>query len=576
MAEFDTIIKGGTIVDGALVPPYKADLGIKEGKIAKIGHLKSSDAKQVLDASGLIVAPGVIDLHCHYDAPIHWDPSCSIGSWHGVTSVTNGNCGFGFAPVRHKDADRSMWSMERNEAIPYEAMKATMPFTWETFPEWMDHIDRLPKGVNMIQLVPVTPLVSYVMGGWDQAKSRQPNDKEMADIIQVLDGAMAVGANGWAAQRLTGYGASVQRDYDGTLMVSDIMSDEFYLALAKAMNKYDRGTIQFAQVSGAIDEGIEGPRRDVDFGGQLAAVSNKPLIFNAVAAIDERPQVFRAMLSVVDQYNKQGVPLVGHAVTIRANFRFSFTDQWNLFDNVDAWREATLGTAEERKAKLANPTLRQAMKADYDRTKQPKVLGDIAEFVCRKIYRDDLRSKYQDRTVRDIAQAENKHVIDALLDVSAADDWKTQWLTPTRNQNPEYCKEMLSHRTVAGFSDGGAHTKFQNLGSFPTDLLIWMVRDTGMITLEQAHYHLSYMPAWVAGFKDRGCLREGMAADILVYDLEKLAIKEPEVVYDVPPNNGSRLVQRPEGYRWIMVNGQVTFENARETGVYPGKLLRCS
>jgi N-acyl-D-aspartate/D-glutamate deacylase len=576
MAEFDTIIKGGTIVDGTLIPPYKADIGIKGGKIAKIGHLKGSEAKQVLDASGLIVAPGVIDLHCHYDAPIHWDPSCSIGSWHGVTSVTNGNCGFGFAPVRHKDADRSMWSMERNEAIPYEAMKATMPFTWETFPEWMDHIDRLPKGVNMIQLVPVTPLVSYVMGGWDQAKSRQPNEKELAEIVRVLDDAMAAGANGWGAQRLTGYGASVQRDYDGTLMVSDIMSDEFYLALAKALRKYDRGTIQFAQVSGAIDEGIEAPRRDMDFGGRLAEASNRPLIFNAVAAIDDRPQVFRTMLEVVDEYNKKGVPLVGHAVTIRANFRFSFTDQWNLFDNVDAWREATLGTVEERKAKLNNPTLRQGMKDEYERTKQPKVLGDIADFVCRKISRDDLRTKYQDRTVRDIAQAENKHVVDALLDVSAADDWKTQWLTPTRNQNPEYCKEMLSHRTVAGFSDGGAHTKFQNLGSFPTDLLSWMVRDTSKITLEQAHYHLSYMPAWVAGFKDRGCIREGMAADILVYDLEKLAIKEPEVLYDVPPNNDSRLVQRPEGYRWIMVNGQVTFEDSKETGVYPGKLLRCS
>src|SRR5229473_1028063 len=118
MAEFDKLIKGGTIVDGTGLPPYKADVGIKNGKIAKIGHLKTSDAKQVLDATGLIVAPGVIDLHCHYDAPLHWDPSCSIGSWHGVTSVTNGNCGFGFAPVRHKDADRAMYSMERNEANP--------------------------------------------------------------------------------------------------------------------------------------------------------------------------------------------------------------------------------------------------------------------------------------------------------------------------------------------------------------------------------------------------------------------------------------------------------------------------
>ncbi len=167
MAEFDKIIKGGTVVDGTLTPPFKADVGIKDGKIARVGYLKSGDAKQTLDATGLIVAPGAIDLHCHYDAPIFWDPACSIGSWHGVTSVTNGNCGFGFAPVHHKDAERSMRSMERNEAIPFEAMKASMPFTWETVAQFLDHLERLPKAVNMMQLVPVTPLVSYVMGGWE-------------------------------------------------------------------------------------------------------------------------------------------------------------------------------------------------------------------------------------------------------------------------------------------------------------------------------------------------------------------------------------------------------------------------
>lgn len=574
MAQFDTVIKGGTIVDGTLVPPYKADLAIKNDKIVKIGKVNSSDAAKVLDASGLIVAPGAVDLHAHYDAPIHWDPYCTIGSWHGVTSVTNGNCGFGFAPVHHKDADRSMWSMERNEAIPFDAMKATMPFSWETFPQWMDHIDRLPKGINMIQLVPVTPLVSYVMGGWDQAKSRQPNEKEMAEILSILDEAMAVGANGWAAQRLTGYGASVQRDYDGTLMVSDLMADDFYLAMAKAMSKYDRGTIQFAQVSGALDEGIEGPRKDMSFAGRLAELANHPLIFNAVVVTDERPEVFRTMLSVVDDYNRKGIPLVAHGLTMRLDFKFSLEEKWNLFDNVDAWREATLGTEEERKAKLMRPDLRQAMRAEYDRTKQPKALGDIADFICRKVESAELRKKYRDRTVGDIARQENKHVIDVLIDISAADNWKTEWLTPVRNQNPDYCRELLSHRTVAGFSDGGAHTKFQTLGAYVTDLLTWMVRDTGKLTLEQAHYHLSYLPAWVAGFKDRGCLKEGMAADILVYDLEKLAVKPTEILYDVPPNNWRR-VQGAEGYRWIMVNGQVTFEEGKATGALPGKLVRC-
>jgi N-acyl-D-aspartate/D-glutamate deacylase len=154
MATFDTIIKGGTVVDGTRVPRYKADIGIKNGKVAKIGRLNSSDATTVLDASGLIVAPGFIDLHTHYDAQLHWDPYCSIGGWHGVTSVTIGNCGFGFAPVYAKDFDRALLSLSRNEAIPLEPMKVSMAPEWETFPQWMDHLDRLPLGVNLSHITP--------------------------------------------------------------------------------------------------------------------------------------------------------------------------------------------------------------------------------------------------------------------------------------------------------------------------------------------------------------------------------------------------------------------------------------
>ncbi|MBI3796038.1 MAG: amidohydrolase family protein, partial [Deltaproteobacteria bacterium] len=154
MAEFDTIIKDGTVVDGTRVPRYKADIGIKGGKIAKIGRLNSSDAKQVLDARGLIVAPGGIDLHTHYDAQIHWDPYLSISSWHGVTSITMGNCGFGFAPLRPRDAERAMLALSRNEAIPLEPMRVSMDFNWETFPQYLDRLERLPLGINISHLFP--------------------------------------------------------------------------------------------------------------------------------------------------------------------------------------------------------------------------------------------------------------------------------------------------------------------------------------------------------------------------------------------------------------------------------------
>ena len=438
-----------------------------------------------------------------------------------------------------------------------------MPFTWETLPQWMDHIERLPKAVNMMQLVPVTPLVSYVMGGWDQAKSRQPNEKELARMVEILDEAMAV-----RRQRL---GGPAPGSADSRLSAITTDPDGLGSDGGQGLPDSGQGLAQVRSRPHPICAGL-GRRRARSRGRSPARYrfrratgrgQQPPARLQRIVPNSHQPDVFRAQASVVDEYNRKGVALVGHAVTVRLNIRCCFLEEWTFFDNVDPWREALMGSLEERKAKLADPDRRQILKHIYDRSRQPIFAGDIANFVCRKISRDELRSKYQDRTVSDIAKSENKHVVDVLLDVSAADDWKTQWISGVFNSRPEYCKELLSHRTVAGFSDGGAHAKFQTMGIYPTDLLTWLVRDTGTITLEQAHYHLSYMPAWTAGFKDRGAIREGLAADMLIYDLDKLGIEEPESVNDLPPDNDSRLVQRPRGYRWIMVNGQSLSKMAR-------------
>ncbi len=579
MAEFDAIIKGGTIVDGARVPRYRADLGIKNGKIAKIGRLNSSDARQVLDASGLIVAPGAIDLHTHYDAQIHWDPYCSIGSWHGVTSVTIGNCGFGFAPVHAKDAERAMLALSRNEAIPLEPMKVSMPFDWETFPQWMDHLDRVPLGINLSQLVPVTPIVAYAMGGFTEAKKRLPNETEMGEIVRLLHEAMDAGAVGWGAQRLFPDSiAAVQRDYDGTPMISDVLPDEFYLTLAKALSERGEGCIQFTQAGGNFQEGIQGLlgglERDFGFNVQLAEKSGRPVLYNLIAANDQFPQFYRSQLKLLTEANAKGIPVFGQAATVRANFTLTFED-WNLFDNSPVWREATLGTVEEKKAKLANPETRQAMKGEYNSGQVViDIFGQVAKFIAKKVDRPALKEKYEGLAVEQIAEKENKHIIDALLDLSVADNLKTEWRTPLLNLNVEHHKEvMTSPYTIAGLSDGGAHMKFLTTGVWPTDLLMWMVRDTRALSLEEAHFRLSGLPAWAAGFKDRGHLREGMAADIVVYNLEKLGIGPTEIAYDVPAGEWRR-VQKAEGYRWIMVNGQVTFEDGQCAGTTPGKLLR--
>ena len=250
-----------------------------------------------------------------------------------------------------------------------------------------------------------------------------------------------------------------------------------------------------------------------------------------------------------------------------------------MFDLSPVWREATLGTAAQRKAKLSDPRIRQALKREYDTAEFAKSRPflpfeiEIGTYVATRIVRADLK-KYEGRTVADIAAAERKHVIDAMLDLSVADALQTEWSTPLLNHKPEYAREvMASPYTLAGVSDGGAHMKFLTAGIWPTDLLTWMVCDTGILTLEDAHYRMSGMQAWAAGFKDRGLVREGLAADLMNYDLDALAIGPTEIMEDVPAGEWRR-VRRANGYHWIVVNGEVIYESGRCTGATPGRLLR--
>lgn len=575
MPQFDSIIKNGTIVDGTRVPRYKADIGIKNGKIAKIGRLNANDATKVVDANGLIVAPGFIDLHTHYDAQLHWDPYCTIGSWHGVTSVTIGNCGFGFAPLRPQDADRAMLALSRTEAIPLEPMRVSMKIDWETFPQYMDRLSHMPLGVNVSHLFPIAPAVAYVMGGFDDAKKRFPNEAEMATIIRLYHEAVAAGAAGWSAQRLVPEGrVSVQRDYDGTPMITDILPDSFYNAMAQAMADEGDGCIQFTQ-SGATDAKFS-VDEDFRFLEKMADISGRPLLYNAIIVSDRHPESHKAQLNWVEAANSRGVRVFGQAVTARAPVRMTLED-WNLFDSIPAWKNATLGTVEERKAKMSRPELRAEMRADYDAGGMETlniVFGEFHKFIARKVRNTDLKLKYEGMSVTQIAEKEGKHVIDAMLDLSVADDLRTEWAGPIENANIAGYKDLMnSPYTMPGVSDGGAHVKFITPAIYPTEVLSWLVRETGILSLEEAHFRLSGLMAWAAGFKDRGTLREGMAADIVMYDLNTVNSRPSEILYDLPANEWRR-VQKADGYRHIMVNGDITFNDGICTGVTPGTLLR--
>jgi len=433
----------------------------------------------------------------------------------------------------------------------------------------------MPLGINISHLFPIAPAVAYVMGGFDAAKKRFPNEKELATIIRHFHEAMEAGAAGWSAQRLVPESrVSVQRDYDGTPMITDILPDEFYLAMARAMAEQGDGCIQFTQ-SGA-SESTFGIEDDFRFLEKMAEASGRPLLYNAILISDKHPESHKAQLNWVEQANARGVRVFGQAVTARAPVRMTLED-WNLFDSIPAWKDATLGTLEERKAKMARPELRQAMREDYDKGGMETlniVFGEFDKFIARKVRNPALKLKYEGLSVQQIAEKEHKHVIDAMLDVSVADDLRTEWAGPVANANIEGYKDLLrSPYTMPGVSDGGAHVKFITPAIYPTEVLAWLVREAGVLTLEEAHFRLSGLMAWAAGFKDRGTLREGLAADIVIYDLDTVQALPSEIAYDLPANEWRR-VQKAEGYKYIMVNGDVTFQDGTCTGATPGKLLR--
>jgi N-acyl-D-amino-acid deacylase len=571
MADYDIQIKGGTVVDGTRVPRYQGDVWIKDGKIAQIGGRSPGFANKVIDANGLIVAPGFVDLHTHYDAQIRWDPWCTISGWHGVTSLVLGNCGFGFAPVKPDFRDRSMLTMTRTEAIPYDSMKAGMNWDWETIPEYLDSLDRSPKGINCIQYMPTASLMIYVMG-LDAAKTRPATDAERAEMARLLNQGMDAGLCGFSIQRLGRN--SGQADFDGSPMVTDTMCDEDILNLARVLRDRDEGFIEITQATGHIKD-------DLAFVEKLAETAQRPILFQAITASRTNPDIHRKSLQWVERMRAKNLPIFGQGGTVRSGFALTL-EHWNLYDVSTPWRQMLTGTKEEKIAKMKDPAIREAIKSEramraLDRN-APGIGGKLPRLIVQWVENKPEIEKYVGKSLGQIAGEEGKHPADVMVDLSLATDLKAEFLQPEQQFNADYNAEIIneSQFTFPGVSDGGAHTKFFTGGAFTTDFLRWIVRDEQKVTLEEAHYRLSALPAHAAGFRDRGYLREGAAADVVVYDLKGLDI-EPEWVGEVThdlPGGEWRRVQRAKGYRSIIVNGVETFAEDKCTGATPGKLLR--
>lgn len=562
---FDTIIRGGTIIDGTRYPRYKGDIGIIGGRIARIGNLSDSEADVDLDASNLIVAPGHIDLHTHYDAQVFWDPYCSNSGENGVTTVVTGNCGFGFAPCRPEHRDRYMLMMENTEQVPVKQLKLALPWNWETFPEWLDVLKAQPKGINLLMFLPLNPLMIYVMGV-DGAKSRRPTKDELGIMKQLIHEAMDAGACGIGLSHL-GEGNS-HKDYDGTPMPTDTMHKEDAAELASVLRERDEGFIQVLPQLGF--------NRDFELAELLARASCRPVVVNVISPTTMAPDLHLEQLQWLEEMRAKGLQVFGQGFLHRAWSEFNLFEM-NINDHIPVWRDlACLQLVDKKLSLIADPDFRKRMKETYDPMQLAVGSGPLEDIRVSTSGGHAELEKYLGKSLSEIAISEQKHVVDVMLDLWIASKGQSDFATiAPSGDDPQLMATALNHPLIlAGTSDGGAHSKFYIGGHWPTEHIIWLQRQSGVISLEDLHAKMSNEPARVAGLTDRGTLRPGMKADIIIYDYDglDLAAGPYELRHDLPGGDWRRYRQS-SGYHFVLVNGVVTHVDGAPTGHHPGEFV---
>ncbi|MEJ0026322.1 MAG: amidohydrolase family protein [Rhizomicrobium sp.] len=571
--EFDLIIQGGTVVDGSGAPRFTADIGIANGRIGKIGNLSRAAAAKRIDAAGLIVAPGSIDIHSHYDAQLAWDPYCRSSGWHGVTSSVVGICGFGFAPCKRTDEahERYMRMMENTEQVPYAVMKKALPWSWETFPEWLDYLRSLPKGINIATYLPMNPLLSYVVGA-DEAKRRPATAAERKQMRDILHEAMDAGASGFSFSHLGAEGNS-HVDYDFTAMPADVMAFEEAYNLADVLRERGEGSVQALIEIQGMD--LSKSVKEREFLEELARRAERPIIHNMTSVDPAGPVFHRSVMRWLDDCAAKGLQVYSQAFSIRTWIQMRVAE-YNAWDSVPIFREYSSAGLDGKLRLAKDPDFRRRMKEVYNEEEMGWAAGSLEDMRLIAVPGAPQLERNVGKTVRAIAAESGQTVIDTFFDIVAATNLEAEFRPKSNDPNPDYYEEIFRHpRMVIGASDGGAHTKFFCGGYFPTDFLTWLVRDEKRFTIEEAHHMLAAKPARLFGLSDRGLLQEGKAADIVIYDFEKLSFDHEKYgrLVDLPGGDWARAVI-PRGIRFTIVNGEITHEDSVTTGAHPGKVLR--
>jgi N-acyl-D-aspartate/D-glutamate deacylase len=561
--QYDLLIKNGTVIDGSGMPRFRADVGIVHGKIAAIGKIRDG-AKQVLDAEGHVVAPGFIDGHTHMDAQVFWDPLGTCSCWHGITSVVMGNCGFSLAPCPEKDKLLVMRNLERAEDISPEAMNAGIKWSWTTYPEYLDAVDRLPKGINYTAYIGHSALRTYVMG--ERAFTDAATAGDLEAMKREVRDAIRAGAIGFTTSRTRNH-----QTPDGQPVASRLAQWDEVQQLVGVMGDLGAGVFEIA----GEDTDINPDLRD-DYLGRLKALAVETGVPVTFGVFHRRyaPDLWRQYLATIDDTAAAGGRMFAQVHSRSINVVLSFQTV-TPFDKLPVWRDIRKLPLAEQEAKLRDPDIRrQLVEAVHQTPRESKGVGAEprkANFKWLWVM-DKATPPY--RSVAELAEEQNKDPVEVFIDLSLAKNLKQFFLQPLVNENEEYALEMMKHpRAVVTFSDSGAHVSQIMDSSLQTHLLSYWVRTKQAVTLEEAVKMLSFVPASQWGLNGRGLLREGWNADVVVFNSDTIAPMMPELVYDLPAG-ARRLKQKAAGILATVVNGEVVLRNNEHTGALPGQLLR--
>ncbi|MBV1904687.1 MAG: amidohydrolase family protein [Pseudomonadales bacterium] len=562
---YDILIKNGTVIDGSGTNRYQANIGIVDGKIKTMDAEANAKAKETIDAKGLIVSPGFIDGHTHMDAQISWDPLGTCSVWHGITTVVMGNCGFSLAPCAPEDKLLVMRNLERAEDISPAAMDAGIDWTWTTFPEYLESVERLPKGINYSAYIGHSALRTYAMG--ERAFSEKASSEEMQTMKEELADSIRAGAIGFSTSRTRNH-----QQPDGGPVASRVADWNEVKELVGVMGDLGAGIFEIA----SEDVG-RNPEAQKEYQGRLkdlALGTGVPITYGMFSSI-RAPEIWPPYFDLLNEVAEAGGKMFTQVHSRPINVLMSFETRMP-FDDFPVWKEMRSKPLAKQAEMMRDPVFRAHLveAANGDDPNTTKAVG--AEL---------RRPNYKWLMVMDTVQGPNKSVaewaeergldpVDLMIELALENDLKLFFRQPGFNENQEHVLEMMKHpHSVVTFSDSGAHVSQIMDSSLQTHVLAHWVREEGAITLEEAVQMLTQQPAEAWGFEDRGLLKEGLAADIIIFDADKVTPLMPVAKNDLPAG-AQRLVQKAAGINFSIVNGEVLMRDGEHTGTYPGKLLR--